>query len=166
MSVANCPSCEKLPARYDLRTPEALTSAIGLARGAVASGAIRDISPSHGPSGDFAKLSDHAPWPEFVEHYFQCNSCQRAFRLSADTLNNVEGEWEPYVPRRSIVAPVNSWRQWYVELGITAALIAALHFGFSVLPSVVALILMGAVFVLVARGMIWSWREFRRENRF
>src|SRR5688572_17207703 len=91
-----CPKCANLPARHAIESAGALIGAIRLARDALGAGVLRDISPSNGPSGNFRDLSDVAPWPEFVEHYLQCNNCQRSFRLPADTLNRIEGEWEPY----------------------------------------------------------------------
>jgi len=65
-----------------------------------------------------------------------------------------------------VLAPVTSRKRWYVEFAIAAAIILALHLGWDVLPNVVALGAMAIMFILVIRCMIWSWREFRRENRF
>ena len=101
MSIANCMDCADLRQGVALRSPCELTHAIGLLRERVRSGALLDITqPAHSPSGRFDNLPLTAPWPDYVEHYFHCSTCDHRFRLAVDTYRgsggSIEGEVEPY----------------------------------------------------------------------
>jgi hypothetical protein len=91
-----CQKCAELRVRYEIVTPAQLTKAIRVVRANLA-GTLADITqPAHSPSGDFRALPDVGPWPDSVEHYFRCASCDHRFRLSADTYHGIGGEWEPH----------------------------------------------------------------------
>ncbi|MGX2032440.1 MULTISPECIES: hypothetical protein [Methylocaldum] len=90
-----CQKCAELSVRHEILSPAQLTKTIRVLRANVADGTLVDITqPAHSPSGEFSELSDVAPWPDYVEHYFRCTACGQRFRLSADTYHGAGGEWE------------------------------------------------------------------------
>ena len=71
--------------------------AIDLARAAVASGALEEITrfddgrPLYRELS-FAELPSNGPWPDIVGFYFKCTGCGGRFQLGADTYHG-GGEW-------------------------------------------------------------------------
>ena len=101
MTAPTCQACSDLRETYEINTPGQLAKAIRVVRANLADGTLSDITqPAHGPSGKFADLAEAGPWPDYLEHYFRCNTCDHHFRLSADTYHGVGGEWEVYVASR------------------------------------------------------------------
>lgn len=98
MTVGACLACNDLRIAYEIGTRGQLTKAIRVVRANLADGTLVDITQSaHSPSGKFADLSESGPWPDYIEHYFQCKACGHRFRFSAETYHGAGGEWEPYV---------------------------------------------------------------------
>ena len=93
-----CGRCSDLRQEYEIRTPGELRQAIRVARDNLADGALRDMTPPASADVDFAQLCVDGPWPDFVEHYFECATCGWRFRLAVDTYHGYRGGWEPYRP--------------------------------------------------------------------
>jgi hypothetical protein len=97
VSNAVCQACVDLCEGFAIATPGQLSQAIRVVKANLADETLSDITqPAHSPSGRFADLTEKGPWPDYVEHYFKCNTCGLGFRLSVDTYHGVGGDWEPY----------------------------------------------------------------------
>lgn len=93
----DCEKCQHLQLPFELNSDEQLNSTIVLVKENLLVGNLLDITePAHNPLDNFNTLPKARPWPNYVEHYFCCSSSSFRFRLSADCLRNVVGEWEPY----------------------------------------------------------------------
>ena len=70
---------------------------------------------------------------------------------------------QPQTSVRVLALPTN-WKRWAIEFAIAMAILGIISAGWDTLPK--ALIMAaGVVFAaLIIRGMIWSWREFKRQN--
>ena len=101
VASAMCEKCSDLRVRQEIRTPAELSQTIRVVKGNIDDGTLIDITqPAHSPSGKFLDLPEGGPWPDYVEHYFRCDSCGHGFRLAVDTYHGGggqwEGEWESY----------------------------------------------------------------------
>ena len=98
MTTSVCQACMDLRVTYEIKTPGQLTKAIRVVRANLAEGTLMDITQSaHTPSCKFAELGERGPWPDYLEHYFRCKTCDHHFRLAVETYHGVGGEWEVYV---------------------------------------------------------------------
>ena len=95
MKKSACDKCINIRQLVEIRTPGELTNAIKVIRANLSDYTLQDITrPAHAPSGEFADLREKGPWPDYVEHYFECIGCGRRFRLAVDTYHGAGGQWE------------------------------------------------------------------------
>ena len=93
--MADCETCNDLQVKSEIRTPGEFRKALRIIRNCLTNDAIRDITqPAHSPSGQFEDLSESGPWPDYVEHYFECTNCDWRFRLAVETYHGAGGAWE------------------------------------------------------------------------
>lgn len=92
-----CDRCRHLPERLPIDLPADMKRVADLARAAVASGALEDITrfddghPFHRRMA-FAELPGNGPWPDVVGFDFRCTGCGGRFRFGADAYHG-GGEW-------------------------------------------------------------------------
>ena len=93
-----CERCRLLPQRLPIDLPQDMKRVIDLARAAVDSGALEEVT--HFADGrplfrdmDFLDLPSDGPWPDIVCHYFRCTGCGGQFEFSANTYHGSGGEW-------------------------------------------------------------------------
>ena len=97
----SCDQCAALQKHVEIRSPGEFRRALHIIRNHLADGSIIDFTAQAvTPSEAFNALTDQGPWPDFVEHYFRCATCDHHFRLAVDTYHGVGGQWEPYVARK------------------------------------------------------------------
>ena len=91
----DCDQCKDLRLTAEIRTPGEFGKALRVIKANLADSSIIDITqPAHSPSGKFEELSESGPWPDYVEHYFECTRCGWRFRLAVDTYHGGGGAWE------------------------------------------------------------------------
>ena len=92
-----CQACVDLREAFAISTPGLLAKSLRVVRANLDDGTLTDITqPAHSPSGRFVDLNEKGPWPDYIEHYFKCNTCGLCFRLAVDAYHGIGGEWEPY----------------------------------------------------------------------
>lgn len=90
--------------------PQDLRRVIDLARAAVASGALEEVTRSGNgrplyQDVPFTDIPSNGPWPDTVSYSFKCTGCGAAYEFGADSYHG-GGEWkrtinrEPRTPNR------------------------------------------------------------------
>ena len=93
--MADCDQCSDLRLTTEIRPPGEFRKALRVIRANLSDGSIDDITqPAHSPLSKFEDLSESGPWPDYVEHYFECTGCGWRFRLAVDTYHGGGGAWE------------------------------------------------------------------------
>ena len=93
--MADCDQCIDLRLTTEIRTPGEFRKALRVIQSNLGDRSIIDITqPAHSPSGKFDDLTESGPWPDYVEHYFECTHCGCRFRLAVDTYHGAGGAWE------------------------------------------------------------------------
>ena len=100
--VNGCKPCYELKGINDIKDEKHLTLVIRKLRKQLAVCSFKETTPrTRSLSGAFLKLPITAPWPNYIEYYFQCIECKAEYRLSVDTFgfekhNSIQGEFERY----------------------------------------------------------------------
>jgi len=90
-----CEKCSELRINFDIHGPKQLGKAIRIIRANLEDNTVRDITQSaRSTSEKFSDLEVEGPWPDYIEHYFACNSCKSRFRLAVDIYHGSGGIWE------------------------------------------------------------------------
>ena len=98
MEVSACTSCVDLREVAEIKSPAQLAQAIRVVRGNLADGTL--VEASSDAPGAFDSLQEGAPWPDYIEHEFNCSRCGQRFRLVAETYHGAGGRWEPIAEPR------------------------------------------------------------------
>ncbi len=82
-----CERCADLDRRIDIRTPGELRRTIQTIRDSVVDDTLEL------QDGQEFDLPDYGPWPDVIDHIFECRSCGRRFWLRAETYHGAGGSW-------------------------------------------------------------------------
>lgn len=98
MVLRSCTSCGDLSEVVEIHTPGQLAQAIRVVRGNLADGTLVEASPDARDA--FDSLQERGPWPDYIEHEFNCSRCGQRFRLVAEAYHGAGGRWEPIAEPR------------------------------------------------------------------
>lgn len=95
MKKTGCEKCSDLRQFVQIRTPGEMAKAVRVIRANMQDAIIKDITqPDHTASAEFSDLSETGPWPDYVEHYFECTHCGARFRFAVETYHGAGGAWD------------------------------------------------------------------------
>ena len=93
--MEDCTRCSELRLRYKILGPHEFRKAQRVIRANLDDSTIADTTRHHGSTDSFDSLSLNGPWPDYIEHHFECNGCGQRFRLAVETYHGTGGTWEP-----------------------------------------------------------------------
>jgi hypothetical protein len=91
--TAGCGRCQNLVIDYRIQTPGEFRKALRVVRANLDDRTIVLLGSEE--SERAFDLTEAGPWPDFIEHEFQCSSCGQVFRLGVETYHGAGGEWAP-----------------------------------------------------------------------
>ncbi len=101
MNINLCENCKTINQEFRIKSPRDLKKAIKVIADNIEDGTIKESD--YWPkgilnccdSGTFSELAKENLWGDFVDYYFECPSCNRLYRLTAETYHGSGGSWRP-----------------------------------------------------------------------
>ncbi len=95
-----CSRCAELDTTVTIDGPASLVQVLKVIRDNLADGTLKPST--YWPPGQialdlppFGELAIDGPWPDYLEYYFACATCDRVYRLAVDTFHGRGGSWKP-----------------------------------------------------------------------